>query len=105
MYRRVQEALTNVRRHAPGADAHVELWENGDESGLTVANSPSTRPSLPLPGSRFGLVGLVGLRERVEFLAAAGRFEPRRTAMRSPLVAIFQPSTRGCTRRQRTPRG
>jgi len=63
--RTVQEALTNVRKHAPGADARVELWQDGDGIGVTVTNTPPTRPSLALPGSQQGLVGL---RERAEIL-------------------------------------
>ncbi|MER5451460.1 histidine kinase [Streptomyces sp. NPDC002764] len=65
LYRTVQEALTNVRKHAPGARAHVELWQDGDDVGVTVTNSPPTRPSLSLPGSQQGLVGL---RERADIL-------------------------------------
>ncbi|MFI2205481.1 sensor histidine kinase [Streptomyces sp. NPDC020192] len=65
IYRTVQEALTNVRKHAPGAGATVELWRDGEHVGVTITNSRPTRPSLPLPGSRQGLVGL---RERAEIL-------------------------------------
>ncbi|MEU1847797.1 histidine kinase [Streptomyces sp. NPDC019990] len=65
LYRTVQEALTNVRKHAPGAKARVELWQDGDDVGVTVTNSPPTRPSLSLPGSQQGLIGL---RERAEIL-------------------------------------
>ncbi|MER7476367.1 histidine kinase [Streptomyces sp. NPDC126510] len=65
LYRTVQEALTNVRKHAPGATARVELWQDGDGIGVTVTNTAATRPSLSLPGSRQGLVGL---RERAEIL-------------------------------------
>jgi signal transduction histidine kinase len=65
IYRTVQEALTNVRKHAPGATVRVELWHDGRDIGATVTNTPPTRPSLPLPGSQQGLVGL---RERAEIL-------------------------------------
>ncbi|MEU1803793.1 histidine kinase [Streptomyces sp. NPDC019937] len=65
LYRTVQEALTNVRKHAPGATATVELWQDGSDVGVIVTNTPPTRPSLSLPGSRQGLVGL---RERAEIL-------------------------------------
>jgi len=47
LYRTVQEALTNVRKHAPGANACVELWQDGDGMGVTVTNTPPT--PLPLP--------------------------------------------------------
>ncbi|MGN9819159.1 sensor histidine kinase [Streptomyces sp. SD11] len=70
VYRTVQEALTNVRKHAPGATATVCLWHEGDALGVTVVNTPPTRPVLELPGSR---VGLIGLGERAENLA--GSFE------------------------------
>ncbi|WP_208921605.1 sensor histidine kinase [Streptomyces capitiformicae] len=65
VYRTVQEALTNVRKHAPGASARAELWQDGDTVGVTVTNTAPTRPSLALPGSQQGLVGL---RERADIL-------------------------------------
>lgn len=65
IYRTVQESLTNVRKHAPGATARVDLWQDGDEVGVTVTNTAAARPSLSLPGSGHGLVGL---RERAELL-------------------------------------
>ncbi|MGW0846060.1 sensor histidine kinase [Streptomyces sp. NPDC002787] len=65
VYRTVQEALTNVRKHAPGATAAVRLWRDGDTYGVTVTNTPPTRPALPLPSSQQGLIGL---RERAELL-------------------------------------
>ncbi|MER6558027.1 histidine kinase [Streptomyces sp. NPDC001027] len=70
VYRTVQEALTNVRKHAPGASAVVRLWraEDGTAFGVTITNTAPTRPSLPLPGSRHGLIGL---RERAELLGGA----------------------------------
>lgn len=65
IYRTVQEALTNVRKHAPGSTAAVRLWHEPGAFGVTVTNTPPTRPSLPLPGSRQGLVGL---QERADLL-------------------------------------
>ncbi|OLZ63751.1 two-component sensor histidine kinase [Streptomyces sp. IMTB 2501] len=77
VYRTVQEALTNVRKHAPGASATVRLWraDDGTAFGVTVTNTPPTRPSLPLPGAHQGLIGL---RERAELLG--GTFESGPTA-------------------------
>ncbi|BBH67739.1 two-component sensor histidine kinase [Actinoplanes sp. OR16] len=70
LYRTVQEALTNVRKHAPGASATVEVWHDGKVVGVTITNSAPSRPSLPLPGARQGLVGL---QERADLLH--GSFE------------------------------
>lgn len=58
IYRTVQEALTNVRKHAPGASATVALWQDGLVGGVTVVNTRPPRPALPLPGAGQGLVGL-----------------------------------------------
>ncbi|KOT78031.1 histidine kinase [Streptomyces rimosus subsp. pseudoverticillatus] len=65
LYRTVQEALTNVRKHAPGAAASVELWHDGAAYGVTITNGTPARPALPLPSAHHGLVGL---RERAELL-------------------------------------
>jgi signal transduction histidine kinase len=68
IYRTVQEAITNVRKHAPGASVAVVL-EHGDGSvGAAITNGPSDHRPLELPGSR---VGLLGLRERSEMLGGA----------------------------------
>ncbi|MEE6262492.1 sensor histidine kinase [Plantactinospora sonchi] len=59
-YRIVQEALTNVRRHAPGAAVDVALHYAEEALRLTVRdNGPG-----PVAGGRTGH-GLVGMRERV----------------------------------------
>ncbi|MFJ3306642.1 sensor histidine kinase [Streptomyces sp. NPDC086549] len=58
VYRTVQEALTNVRKHAPGATATVRASYQGDAVRVTVSNTAPTRPALPLPSSHYGLVGL-----------------------------------------------
>jgi signal transduction histidine kinase len=72
-YRVVQEGLTNVRKHAPGATASVAV-SGGPDAGLTVevGNPPpvGARLHAPLPS---GGTGLVGLRERVTL--AGGRLE------------------------------
>ncbi|MDG5806386.1 histidine kinase [Streptomyces ossamyceticus] len=89
LYRTVQEALTNVRKHAPGATARVELWQDSDHIGVTITNTPPTRPSLSLPGSRHGLVGL---RERADILHGTLNAGPTteggyRVRLRVPLSA------------------
>ncbi|CAL9654439.1 sensor histidine kinase [Streptomyces griseomycini] len=65
IYRTVQEALTNVRKHAPGARAAVRIRHEHTTVRVTVTNSPPTRPTLSLPSAHYGLVGL---RQRAELL-------------------------------------
>jgi signal transduction histidine kinase len=57
-YRIVQEALTNVRRHAPGAAVDVELRYGPDTLRLSV------RDNGPGPASESTGHGLTGMRER-----------------------------------------
>jgi signal transduction histidine kinase len=64
-YRVVQEALTNVARHAPGAAATVRLEARDGRLGVEVTDRGGTRPG-PVPASRGH--GLIGMRERVEIL-------------------------------------
>lgn len=59
-YRIVQESLTNARRHAAGAPAHIGLSFEPDRLLVTVENGPSTTGN----GSGGGGVGLIGMRER-----------------------------------------
>jgi signal transduction histidine kinase len=65
IYRIVQEALTNVRKHAPGATATVTVHADNGTVSVTVANGPATRPVLALPSSQHGLIGL---HQRTELL-------------------------------------
>lgn len=59
-YRVVQEALTNARRHAPGASVDVELEYGAEAIRVRVRD---TGPG-PAPDARDGH-GLLGMRERV----------------------------------------
>ncbi|WP_433221393.1 sensor histidine kinase [Microtetraspora malaysiensis] len=64
VHRVVQEALTNVRRHAPGSEVTVSVDADGDRFRVEVVNrSPATRAAVPA-GGRGGF-GIVGLRERL----------------------------------------
>jgi signal transduction histidine kinase len=62
-YRIVQEALTNARRHAPGAAVDVELNYQADALHLRVRdNGPG--PPAPADASAADRHGLTGMRER-----------------------------------------
>ena len=63
LYRSAQEALTNVRKHAPGSAVGIVLDYAAGEVRLTVANHGSHGP--PVTGLSSGY-GLTGLRERAE---------------------------------------
>ncbi|MEV5494484.1 histidine kinase [Nonomuraea fuscirosea] len=72
-YRIVQEALTNVSRHAGGAAASVRIDYGGTELVVQVEDDGGARREAPpVPG-----VGLVGMRERVTALGGRLRAEPR----------------------------
>ena len=63
-YRVVQEALTNARKHAPGADTQVLVTYGPAELELCVRNGAvtTTNGAARLPGTGHGIVGM---RERV----------------------------------------
>lgn len=90
VYRTIQEALTNVRKHAPGARAEVRLWHDAHHFGVTVTNTAPTRPAVPLPSSRQGLIGL---RERAELLR--GTFTAGPTAQGGYEVELRAPAQAG----------
>lgn len=71
-YRIVQEALTNVTRHAATPTARVRLAYGSDRLTITITND--TGPTAPAPnGHGFGLIGM---RERAH--SAGGHFEAGR---------------------------
>ncbi|GAA2132144.1 sensor histidine kinase [Glycomyces algeriensis] len=86
VYRTVQEALTNARKHAPGAAVAVSVVSSGDGAEVSVVNAPGARPVLELPGSRHGLLGL---RQRAELLG--GRFEAGPTPEGGWAVRVWVP--------------
>lgn len=65
--RTAQEALTNARKHAPGADVAVELRYLDDRCELEVTDSGRTGDPGPLE-SLGGGYGLIGMRERAELI-------------------------------------
>ncbi|WP_406436694.1 histidine kinase [Streptomyces sp. NBC_00631] len=65
-FRVVQEALTNVHKHAAGAKTHVRLAHRVAEIAMQVENEPPPEPaSAASAGLPSGGNGLVGMRERV----------------------------------------
>jgi signal transduction histidine kinase len=70
-YRIVQEALTNSRRHAPGAAVDVELHYTGTALRLLVRDNGPGQAS-PAPGGH----GLLGMRERAAAVGGELRAGP-----------------------------
>ncbi|MFE5027433.1 sensor histidine kinase [Streptomyces sp. NPDC056656] len=70
-YRIVQEALTNVSKHAAGAQTRVTLAYAADALTITVRDDGG-RGSTGVPGDEAGGYGLIGMRERAQ--SAGGRF-------------------------------
>ncbi len=75
-YRIVQEGLTNVVRHAPGATAEVALRWSAEQVEIRVHNGPPghgpERDGVsPGPGR-----GLLGIRERAELVGGTVRADP-----------------------------
>jgi signal transduction histidine kinase len=68
LYRVVQEALTNARRHAPGARVRLRLSGSPDQGLRLDARNPRAFAAAASPSSGLGLVGLA---ERVSL--AGGR--------------------------------
>jgi len=66
VYRIVQEALTNARKHAPGAPVTVEL-SGASGASVEVRVTNATRGTGTVPVSSDGL-GLIGLGERAALL-------------------------------------
>ncbi|MEV6429977.1 histidine kinase [Nocardia sp. NPDC051463] len=84
----IQESLTNVARHAPGAAATVTVRYTADSVDITVDN---TRPTgTPSRSGSSGGNGVIGMRERAHALGGALTAGPRpsggfRVAARLPV--------------------
>jgi signal transduction histidine kinase len=77
-YRIIDEALTNVARHAPGAPTRVVLRYRPGGLDIEVANGPppgGARPPAPRPAS--GGRGVRGMRERAELYGGHLDARPR----------------------------
>ena len=73
LYRAVQEALTNVRKHAQASKVLVRLrYEDEMVELLVLDNGKGT---IRTPSEREGF-GLIGLRERIELLSGQVEYDP-----------------------------
>ena len=77
-YRIVQEAVSNVMRHAPGAEAEVRV-RRGTDLDLVVSNGPAPDPVVDPADARAvpGMgSGLLGMRERAASVGGTLAFGP-----------------------------
>ncbi|MGN6325695.1 sensor histidine kinase [Pseudolysinimonas sp.] len=65
LFRVVQEGLTNIRKHAPGASAEIAMSTAEGILTLRLRNGPPTQSAGRIPGSGHGFIGI---RERAELL-------------------------------------
>ncbi|MCI2419356.1 histidine kinase [Saccharopolyspora sp. K220] len=70
-FRIVQEALSNVTRHAPGTRTEVRFGRSSGELTITVRNTAPDRVVNPVPS---GGHGLVGMQERVAIVNGSVHF-------------------------------
>ncbi|MFD6350494.1 sensor histidine kinase [Nocardia tengchongensis] len=71
----VQESLTNVVRHAPGASVLVTVHYSAERLQLTIDNTRPTRQ--PAPQSPSGGHGITGMTERAHALGGQLSAEPK----------------------------
>ncbi|MFC8616053.1 sensor histidine kinase [Micromonospora purpureochromogenes] len=90
VYRIVQEALTNVSRHAPHARS-VTVTVGQDDEGITVEVADDSPPAPARHGHRGGY-GLIGMRERVQSLGGELRVGPRAGGGWSVLATLPLPT-------------
>jgi PAS domain S-box-containing protein len=88
LYRLVQEALTNVARHAQAGQVSISLGQEGDELVLSVADDGQGFR----PGEISEGLGLIGMRERVatfngQFTIQSQPGQGTCLTVRMPLVA------------------
>jgi signal transduction histidine kinase len=75
-YRIVREALTNARKHAPGAPVLAQVSYRESQVRVVVSNEPATRSAdSELTGTGSGL-GLASLRQRIELMHGTLRAGP-----------------------------
>jgi signal transduction histidine kinase len=75
-YRIAREALTNARKHAPGAQVLLRVSYGESQVRLVVSNGPPPgRPGSELAGTGSGL-GIASLRQRIELVHGTLRAGP-----------------------------
>lgn len=74
VYRILQEAITNIVKHAPGTAVDIGIHADSDCMTLTVGNNAPDAAARPVPGSGLGIIGM---RERAALFDGILSAEPR----------------------------
>lgn len=74
LYRMVQEALTNVARHARATAVRIEIQQQAGELVLTVEDNGVGFPAQPAQPDHS--LGLMGIRERAQMLGGRAEIGP-----------------------------
>lgn len=73
VHRIIQEALTNVARHAGAVDVKLTIHHGSDRVHVQIVNQPGTSPGIAVPSTG---VGIIGMTERAETLSGNLRAQP-----------------------------
>jgi signal transduction histidine kinase len=76
-YRIVQESLSNIIRHAPGARTRIDLDLEGPDLMLSIVNEAAARPAEPMEAPGRDGHGLAGMRERAQLVGGTLESGPR----------------------------
>lgn len=89
VFRLLQEALTNARKHAPGAPVTIHVRYSPPDTLVEVTNLPGAHPTDTVPSG----LGLIGLTERVEALGGTLHAGPSGAGTWRIAASIPHPST------------
>lgn len=89
LYRAVQEALSNVRKHAPGSDVDVDLSWGPAAVVLDVTNSGTGPAQMPAADPGYGLTGM---KERADLAGGTVEAGPFRGGFRVRLSLPYAPA-------------
>lgn len=89
IFRIIQEALSNIHRHAHSPTASIEVARNGEFVYLRIADAGCGIPSeiLDPNGSRLSGVGIAGMRERIRLLG--GKLEIQSSNTGTTIQAVI----------------
>jgi signal transduction histidine kinase len=76
VYRIVREALTNVRKHSPGARVLVQVSYGETQVSVRVRNTPAAGAAVDGLAATGSGLGIPGLRQRIELVSGSLRAGP-----------------------------